>query len=119
MSSRATGYGVDLTGAGTNDNVVAGNYAGTNATGTAALGNCLSGVGSLAGASSNTIGGTAAGAGNVLSGNHNNSDSRGIYITNAGTDFNVVDRQLHRHECRGHRRGGQRQLGHPGLLRRG
>ncbi len=85
-----SGYGVDLTGAGTNDNVVAGNYAGTNATGAAALGNSLSGVGILGGASRNTIGGTAAGARNVLSGNHNNNESRGIYITNAGTDFNVV-----------------------------
>jgi len=82
--------GVGLTGAGTTGNVVAGNYVGTNAAGTAAVGNRASGVALYAGASGNTIGGTAAGAGNVLSGNRNIGGSRGILINGAGTDSNVV-----------------------------
>ena len=56
-------------------NVVQGNYIGTDSTGTVALGNGRSGVrissaiGSTDSASHNTIGGTAAGAGNLISGN--------------------------------------------------
>jgi len=48
------------------DNVVKGNYIGTNAAGTAAIGNGHDGVGTGAGG---TIGGIAAGEGNVISGN--------------------------------------------------
>ena len=56
-------------------NLVQGNYIGTDSTGTVALGNGRSGVrissaiGSTDSASHNTIGGTAAGAGNLISGN--------------------------------------------------
>ena len=85
-----SGSGVDLTGAGTIDNVVAGNYLGLDTTGTQSLGNTLSGITIQAGASSNTIGGTVAAARNVSSGNHHNGNSRGIYITGSGTNFNVV-----------------------------
>src|SRR5262249_17799157 len=49
-------------------NLVQGNYIGTDASGTAALGN-FNGI--VASASNNTIGGTAAGAGNIISGNRN------------------------------------------------
>ncbi|HEX8220430.1 MAG TPA: S-layer homology domain-containing protein [Chloroflexia bacterium] len=55
-----------------NSNVVAGNYIGTNAAGTAAVGNGQRGVlvdGLGFGATGNTIGGTNAGARNVISGN--------------------------------------------------
>ena len=48
-----------ITGAGVNNNVVLGNYIGTNAAGTAALGNQGVGVLISSGASSNTIGGFA------------------------------------------------------------
>jgi len=48
-------------------NLVRGNYIGTNAAGTAALPNALNGI--AIGTTGNTIGGTAAGAGNVVSGN--------------------------------------------------
>ncbi len=85
-----SGSGVDLTGAGTIDNVVAGNYLGLDTTGTQSLGNTLSGITIQAGASSNTIGGTVAAAHNVSSGNHHNGNSRGIYINGSGTNFNVV-----------------------------
>ena len=69
--------GVTITGTGTTGNVVAGNYIGTNAAGTAALGNSVYGV-QVSGASSNTIGGTAAGSRNVVSGNVD-----GIYVESA------------------------------------
>lgn len=64
-NTRGVFLGVSATGS-----VVQGNYIGTNAAGTAAIGNALRGVEVLAN-SGNTIGGTAAGAGNVISGNGN------------------------------------------------
>ena len=62
------GAGVALNGPSATGDVVQANYIGTNAAGTAALPNVL-GVLVEHGASSNTIGGTASGAGNVISGN--------------------------------------------------
>lgn len=50
------------------NNLIQGNFIGTDSTGTAALGNVGVGV-ALLDAASNTIGGTATGAGNVISGN--------------------------------------------------
>ena len=50
------------------DDVVAGNWIGTNATGTAALGNHGDGV-DVTGSTSITVGGTSAGAGNLISDN--------------------------------------------------
>ena len=57
--------GVLLSGAG---NLVAGNEIGTNAAGTAAIANRFEGV-YVINAPDNTVGGTAAGAGNLISGN--------------------------------------------------
>jgi uncharacterized repeat protein (TIGR01451 family) len=54
----------------TSNNVVVGNYIGTNAAGTAALSNTGNGVG-IFGSSNNRIGGTDPGAGNLISGNGN------------------------------------------------
>lgn len=53
---------------GDGSHLVQGNYIGTNAAGTAALGNGTDGIG--VGANNVTIGGAAAGAGNVISGNN-------------------------------------------------
>ena len=78
--------GVDITGSGATGNVVEGNYVGTNAAGTSALGNSVDGVVVQLGASSNTIGGTTAGAGNVISGNGNGVD---FYFS--GTIDNLVE----------------------------
>ncbi len=75
------GVGVRINESGTNYNTVSGNYIGTNAAGTAAVGNTLQGVQIDAG-SGNVIGGTVAGAGNVISGNLDN----GILITNGGVN---------------------------------
>jgi uncharacterized repeat protein (TIGR01451 family) len=60
--------GVFLTTPGTSDNLVAGNYIGTDVSGNAPLGNRFYGV-RIVGSSRNTVGGTAAGSGNVISAN--------------------------------------------------
>jgi hypothetical protein len=62
--------GVQLFGAGATGNLIEGNYIGADVTGNAALGN-LKGVTAESGATGNTLGGTAAGARNVISGNVN------------------------------------------------
>ncbi len=72
--------GVYLSQAGATNNVVQGNYIGTDINGTADLGNLLSGVLFESKASSNTIGGTAAGAGNVISGNN----QHGVHLLGFG-----------------------------------
>ncbi len=61
-------HGVFIIGAAATGNQVLGNYLGTTANGLSALGNGLDGVPIVDGVT-NTIGGTAAGAGNVISGN--------------------------------------------------
>jgi titin len=76
--------GVLFTDAGTNNNVVAGNFIGTNAAGTGKLAN-VQGVFVQNGASNNTIGGTASGAGNLISGNTAN----GVVLI-SGAAGNVV-----------------------------
>ena len=75
--------GVDISSSG---NVVAGNFIGTDATGTVARGNLASGLGLSSGAAGNTIGGTVAGAGNLISA----SGSYGLYIRYAGTSGNLI-----------------------------
>jgi hypothetical protein len=83
--------GIDIIGSGTEDNIVAGNFIGTDATGTKALGIAGDGVLIVAYASSNTIGvggvvgGVSADERNVISGN----GASGVEIANQG-DSNVV-----------------------------
>jgi hypothetical protein len=81
-----SGDGVAIAGAGSSGNLVTGNYIGTNLAGSSALPNTRNGVivsvsttGTVA-ASGNTIGGTAAGARNVISGNQAN----GVAIVGQG-----------------------------------
>jgi titin len=83
--------GVAIINTGSNQNVVAGNYIGTNVAGSSALPNGTHGVVIFAGAQSNLIGtnGTdkdLAGERNLLSGN----TDEGVYISDAGTSSNVV-----------------------------
>src|SRR5207244_3979181 len=61
----------------------------TDKTGTVGLGNSNQGV-HIADASANTIGGTAPGAGNVISGNTFSEDSIGLQIVGGGASGNVV-----------------------------
>ena len=86
ISGNANG-GVLISGSGTSGNVVEGDYIGTTAAGTAALANGRNGVDILAGATSNTVGGTTAGAGDVISGN----TALGVEISGSGTAYNVVE----------------------------
>ncbi len=74
VSGNATGIDV-----GGNGNVVQGNFIGTNATGTSALNNNGNGVVLQGVFTNNLIGGTAAGAGNLISGNQT-----GILINSSG-----------------------------------
>jgi CSLREA domain-containing protein len=64
--------------------LVQGNYLGTDANGTTALGNGADGV--FVGGSSNTIGGTTAGARNVISGNR----LAGVELHDPGASLNLV-----------------------------
>ncbi|MCS6861036.1 MAG: cohesin domain-containing protein, partial [Abditibacteriales bacterium] len=79
------GAGVRIVGAAATNNVVAGNRIGTTAGGDAALPNRRGVVIALS-ANSNTVGGTATGAGNVISGN----TGAGVEIVGAGANGNHV-----------------------------
>jgi titin len=87
LISGNTQYGIYLTN--TTGNVISGNYLGMNAAGIAALANQKSGI-ALFGGSQNLIGGTSAGAGNVLSGN----GEYGIDIGNPVATGNLVQGNL-------------------------
>ena len=71
--------GVDISGSGATGNVVRGNYIGLDPFGTFAIAND---TGIAIFANSNTVGGSAAGTGNVISG-----DATGVYL---GGDSNVI-----------------------------
>lgn len=72
--------GVFIFGTGTTSNAVVGNYIGTNEAGAQAIPNLFNGITIGFGASGNLIGGVAAGAGNVISGN----GRIGVLLTDAG-----------------------------------
>jgi titin len=78
--------GVVIINVGTENNVVEGDYVGTDATGAHSLGNSVCGVGVALGASNNTVGGTSTAARDVISGN-----GFGVYISDSGTDDNLVE----------------------------
>jgi titin len=87
------GTGILVSGASTGGNLVKGNYIGTDVTGTVDLGNLLDGV-FINNASDNSIGGTAAGAPNVISGNGNNGVQvlgNGVRNTIRGNNINSND----------------------------
>jgi len=77
--------GVSIAHEGTSDNVVAGNYIGTDVTGTVALGNGQDGV-KIWWASNQRIGGSNPGEGNLISGNAR----RGVFIQGAAASGNLV-----------------------------
>lgn len=84
------GNGILLRGSNVTGNSIQGNYIGTDATGLNPLPNAVAGVTIDTGSSSNLIGGTVAGARNVISGNNLPYDY-GVIITGAGTSGNVVE----------------------------
>lgn len=75
------GFGVVITDSGTTGVTIQGNFIGTDVTGNIKKGNNDTGVLIQQGASNVTVGGTASGAGNVISGNSGN----GIRITEVAT----------------------------------
>lgn len=79
------GAGVYLSGGGAMRNLIQDNFIGTNAAGSAALGNDNSGI-AIQDAPNNTIGGASIGAGNLISGN----TQQGIFITGSGALANLV-----------------------------
>ncbi len=80
-----TNYGIRLMDAGTAHNTILGNYVGPTADGTGALSDGV-GIRADTGASPNTIGGTTAGARNVVSGNA----SIGIQLDGSAMSANTV-----------------------------
>jgi len=79
--------GLRLTDAGTMANVVRGNFIGTDSTGEKPVPNDFAGLTIYSGAASNLVGGTSAGARNVISGN----SSYGVVLGNAGTSGNLIE----------------------------
>ena len=79
------GLGVEISGS--NGNVVAGNQIGTDLTGTLALGNTGGGVQIEFGASSNTIGGVTAAAGNLIT----NNGGPGVTVGSSTGDLSIGD----------------------------
>ena len=86
LLSGNSGNGVSISGAGSTNNTVQGNYIGTNAAGSAALPNANDGIGIDSGASGNVVGGTTSGERNVISGNAR----EGIEFNGTTTAGNVV-----------------------------
>jgi titin len=79
--------GVIIVNTNTSANIVAGNYIGLNAAGTAAVPNAWTGAEMFGGADGNAIGGTSIGTANVISGNGN----YGVAISDDGTSGNLVE----------------------------
>ncbi|WP_413162069.1 DUF4347 domain-containing protein [Capilliphycus salinus ALCB114379] len=69
----------------TSDNIIQGNYIGTNISGTADLGNTGAGIGIFQ-QQNNVVGGTVPGAGNLISGN----DTNGIEINGLAATNNLI-----------------------------
>jgi len=81
--------GVAIQNSGTDNNIVSGNYIGTDVNGITALRNRFNGVAIGDGAQFNTIGGPTAGERNIISGN-SGQDGAGVGIFGVGTDRNTV-----------------------------
>lgn len=84
-------FGIVISDTGTTANSVAGNYIGTNASGTAALGNVQDGVALVSGSHLNRIGTDGNGVAdaaerNVISGNAVHD----VFLANPGTDENTI-----------------------------
>ena len=78
--------GISIENDGADGNKIIGNYIGTDATGTADMGNGWDGVSILNGAKNNIVGGNIASEGNIISGNYNN----GVDIHGIGADNNKI-----------------------------
>ena len=81
-------WGIKIIGADTHSNFVLGNNIGLNVAGSAAR-NLVGGITIQDAATNNTVGGTAAGAGNVISA-HTTGNAVGVLIAGVNTAFNKV-----------------------------
>ena len=89
--SGSAGYGVGIVGASTNHNVVAGNFIGTDASGTVAVANGGDGVLINAGAQSNLIGTDGNGVADAAERNLISGNARyGLRLSSPGTELNVI-----------------------------
>jgi hypothetical protein len=79
------GHGVIIIGTGATNNLVVGNYIGTNGTAKSPLGNLLSGVQIEGGASGNVVGGALHRDGNIISANGD-----GVSVEGSGTSNNAI-----------------------------
>jgi titin len=79
------GQGVEITGSGTSNNTISGNFIGVASDGVSDLGNYSYGVRIQSGAGSNTIGGNGPHEGNVISGNGNS----GLWLSNSSSNVLV------------------------------
>ncbi|MEZ2244083.1 MAG: S8 family serine peptidase, partial [Microcoleus sp.] len=77
--------GVFIRGSNANNNLIQGNYIGSDVTGTKDLGNKYSGV-AIWNATNNTVGGTMIDAGNLIFGNGKN----GVFVNGSGSTGNAV-----------------------------
>ena len=91
LISGNAGFGIAISGSSAPGTTVQGNTIGTDATGNQALGNGNSGV-SIS-SPNNTIGGSAPGAGNLISGN-NAGGQPNVILTGAGAENNLVQGNL-------------------------
>ena len=80
------GDGIVLSGGSASGNQILGNWVGLSAAGSSAIGNTFDGIRLENGASGNTVGGTASGARNVISGNGRD----GVRIIGEASDGNAV-----------------------------
>ncbi|MDB6108790.1 MAG: repeat-containing protein [Pedosphaera sp.] len=85
LISANTNSAIVLQGAGVSQNLIQGNYLGTDVTGGNALGNVGGGI-YFYGSPGNTIGGSIPGAGNLISGNFH----EGISVGDPGANGNVI-----------------------------
>jgi hypothetical protein len=85
--------GISITGDGTMNNTVRGNYIGTDITGTAVISNTNDGIRITGGASYNIVGGANATPGSACTGECNlisGNGANGIAISNSGTVSNTI-----------------------------
>ncbi len=100
-------------GGPSNDNLVEGNSIGVDSSGTIALGNGNIGVYVLGSAANNTIGGTAAGEGNVIA--YNNSD--GVFVSGtSATGDTIRGNSIHDNGGLGIDLTGNNLIGAPSVL---
>ncbi len=92
--------GIKITGDSATKNVILGNFIGTDPTGTADVGNRDGGI--FIDASNNTIGGTAAGAGNVIAHNGKDLQTSGFGVTvDSGTGESIRQNSIFLNSGRG------------------